>query len=146
MDKKIGKVASTYPAFCSKIDMHLTVQPSVPEGQSAEVVIFFKKNIFRRQVRSDDMYKSIDLVQETINRTMRKFKERKEGAVQKAGVPKDEVAVAVGLVDVTDSSDDELDDELVDTFASSADPQPSIPKIDGLLKRKTFPLVSLLPF
>lgn len=146
MDKKIGKVASTYPAFCSKIEVHLKVQPSVPEGQSAEVVIFFKKNIFRREEKTSSMYKSIDLVQETINRTMRKFKERKEAQSQKAGVPKDEVAVAVSLVDVSDSSDDELDDELVDTFASSADPIPSVPKIDGLVKRKNFPLVSFLAF
>jgi putative sigma-54 modulation protein len=134
VEKKIGKVVGKYSAYCSKVDVHLTVQPSVPAGQSAEVVIFHKKNIFRRLVSTADMYASIDEVEEKLSRTLRKFKERKEGKNQKAsGVD----AVSTVFVDV---SDDESADELDDTFAASSDPSAVLPKVVGLVKRKTFPL------
>lgn len=137
VEKKIGKVVTKYSGYCSKVDVHLTCQPSVPQGQAAEVVIFYKKNIFRRLVRSEDMYASIDMVEEMIDRTLRKFKERKEGQAHKSGVA-DDVGAGV-FVDVPEASDSDMDD-LADSYASSPDMSAMLPKIDGLVKRKTFPL------
>lgn len=36
VEKKIGKVVSKYRSYCAKVDVHLTVQTSVPAGQAAE--------------------------------------------------------------------------------------------------------------
>lgn len=115
------------------MDVHLTVQPSVPAGQAAEVVIFYKRNIFRRIVRSSDMYASIDEVEAKLTRTLRKYKERKEGKSQKSPSVTDMTGISVEL------SDESEDDGIDDTFGATADPA-LIPKVEGLVKRKTFPM------
>lgn len=117
-----------------KVDVHLSVQPSVPTGQACEVVVFSGKNILRREVRSGDMYASIDEVEEKLGRTMRKFKERKEARKGKVA----SVDAAAVFLDIPDEADDEMDD----TFAASASSEISslMPNVEGLVKRKTFPL------
>jgi ribosomal subunit interface protein len=135
VEKKIGKVVKKHSAYCSKVDVHLTVQTSVPAGQAeAEVVIFYKKNVFRRCVRSNDMYASIDEVEDKLNRTLQRFKERHEGKSQKSGSVSDLSSVFV------DVSEDGSDSGMDDTFAASAGEPAHIPKVEGLVKRKTFPM------
>lgn len=47
--------------------------------------------------------------------------------------------MGAGFFDVP-NSDDEDDLEIADTYASSADPQTDVPNVEGLVKRKAFPL------
>lgn len=109
------------------------MQPSVPAGQAAEVVIFYKRNIFRRIVRSADMYTSIDEVEAKLTRTLRKYKERQEGKSQKSPSVTDMAGISVELSDESD------DDGIDDTFGATGDPT-LIPNVEGLVKRKTFPM------
>lgn len=99
------------------------------------VVIFYKRNIFRRIVRSTDMYASIDEVEAKLNRTLRKFKERQEGKAQKAPSVGDPGSVFVDVL--PEESDDE---DLDDTFDASPVEPSLVPNVDGLVKRKSFPM------
>lgn len=109
------------------------MQPSVPAGQACEVVVFSGKHILRREVRSSDMYASIDEVEDKLGRTMRKFKERREAKKGKVAPVDSSV-----FLDVSDESEDEM----TDTFAPSASAEIAslMPNIDGLVKRKAFPV------
>lgn len=135
INDKLGKVGRRFGGIVSKMDVHLTVEhnPSVPNRHKAEVVAYAGKTILRTEVRSDDMYASIDSVEDRIGRTIRKFKERKEGkAKNKSGAAEDGVASLA-----EEDMDDEEDDPFKDVYQDSA---PPVPAVNAVVKRKVFPM------
>lgn len=128
--EKLEKVSRRFGALISKMDVHLTVEqnPSVPKRHKAEVVAFAGKTILRTEVRTPDMYNSIDEVEERINRILRKFKERKER--------KDKIISKARRV-TPDVVDDEDDDVYKDIYNEAPI---SLPAIHEVVKRKVFPM------
>ncbi len=91
VEEKIGKL-DKYFAPDTKAKVTLSVEK---ERQKIEVTIPVKGNIIRSEQVSDDMYVSIDLVQEVIERQLKKYKnkiiDKQQNAVSfsKAFVEKD---------------------------------------------------------
>jgi len=128
---KLTKVLRRYGPIVSHFDVHLTVEhnPSVSARHKAEVLAFAGKTILRTEIRTGDMYASIDAVEDRIGRTIRKFKERKEakGKGKEAGA---------GVID-TDVADEDDADDFADVYE---DPPPAVPQVQGVVKRKVFPM------
>lgn len=72
VEKKLGKL-DKYLADDANVDVTLSVDK---ESQKVEVTIPVKGNIIRAEESSNDMYASIDLVEETIERQLVKFKKK----------------------------------------------------------------------
>ena len=72
VESKLGKL-QRYFTPDTKIHVTLSVQK---EHQKIEVTIPVKGNIIRSEQESDDMYVSIDLVEEVIERQLRKYKNK----------------------------------------------------------------------
>ena len=81
VEEKIGKL-SRY--FTEDTEIHVTFSVE-KELQKIEVTIPMKGNIVRAEEESEDMYASIDMVEDTIERQLRKFKnklvDKKQNAV-----------------------------------------------------------------
>lgn len=79
--EKIGKLEKY---FTEDTEIHVTLSTE-KERQKIEVTIPMKGNIVRAEQESNDMYVSIDLVEEIIERQLRKYKtkiiERQQAAV-----------------------------------------------------------------
>lgn len=135
INDKLGKIGRRFTGVISKMDVHLTVEhnPSVPNRHKAEVVAFAGKTILRTEIRSDDMYGSIDAVEERIGRTIRKYKERREGkAKNKSSASENGVASLV-----EDDLDEEVDDQFADVYQDAA---AAVPAVTDVVKRKVFPM------
>ena len=72
VENKLGKL-QRYFTPVTEIHVTLSVQK---EHQKIEVTIPVKGNIIRSEQESDDMYVSIDLVEEVIERQLRKYKNK----------------------------------------------------------------------
>ena len=72
VEKKLGKLEHYFTAD-TPVDVTLSVEK---ERQKIEVTIPVKGNIIRSEQVSDDMYVSIDLVEEVIERQLRKYKNK----------------------------------------------------------------------
>ena len=70
--EKIGKLERY---FTPDTEVHLTLSVE-KERQKIEITIPMKGNIVRAEQTSDDMYVSIDLVEEIIERQLRKYKNK----------------------------------------------------------------------
>ena len=70
VEDKIGKLEKY---FTAETEVHVTLSVE-KERQKIEVTIPIKGNIIRSEQVSDDMYVSIDLVEEIIERQLRKYK------------------------------------------------------------------------
>ena len=70
--EKLGKLERY---FTSDTEVHVTMSVE-KERQKIEVTIPVKGNIIRSEQVSNDMYVSIDLVEEVIERQLRKYKEK----------------------------------------------------------------------
>ena len=81
VNEKLGKLAK-----CFTPDTNVIVTLSVEkERQKIEVTIPVKGNIIRSEQVSNDMYVSIDLVEEVIERQLRKYKNKIADKQQEAG-------------------------------------------------------------
>eukprot|EP00168_Porphyra_purpurea_P005483 TRINITY_DN1655_c0_g2_i1.p1 TRINITY_DN1655_c0_g2~~TRINITY_DN1655_c0_g2_i1.p1 ORF type:complete len:234 (-),score=60.22 TRINITY_DN1655_c0_g2_i1:492-1193(-) len=81
VNTKIGKPLQTFSRVLTRADVHLSVaqNPSISDKHEAEVVVFTtNKLVVRQQVKSADMYASIDSVADKLTRKLRKYKERSE--------------------------------------------------------------------
>ena len=91
VNEKLGKLERY---FTPSTEVHVTMSVE-KERQKIEVTIPVKGNIIRSEQVSNDMYVSIDLVEEVIERQMRKYKkkivDRHQGGVnlQKAYIEND---------------------------------------------------------
>lgn len=137
VNDKLGKVVRKFASTIAKMDVHLTVEqnPSVTNRHKAEVVAFAGKTILRTEIRSEDMYASIDAAEEKIGRKIRKYKERKE-AKSKAKEVVQEPPPATAFYAAT-SDEEEEEDEFEDVYAPS---DTLIPKVTEVVRRKVFPM------
>lgn len=72
VEDKIGKLEKY---FTPETEVHVTLSV-VKESQKIEVTIPVKGNIIRSEQASNDMYVSIDLVEEIIERQLKKYKNK----------------------------------------------------------------------
>ena len=72
VENKLGKLQRY---FTPDTEIHVTLSDQ-KEHQKIEVTIPVKGNIIRSEQESDDMYVSIDLVEEVIERQLRKYKNK----------------------------------------------------------------------
>ena len=72
IEEKIGKLERY---FTPETEVHVTLSVE-KERQKIEITIPMKENIVRAEQVSDDMYVSIDLVEEVIERQLRKYKNK----------------------------------------------------------------------
>ncbi len=86
VEDKIGKL-SKY--FSEDTEVHVTLSVE-KDRQKIEVTIPVKGNIIRSEQVSNDMYVSIDLVEEIIERQLKKYKTRLTDKEQNAGSFKQE--------------------------------------------------------
>ena len=80
IEEKIGKLERY---FTPETEVHVTLSVE-KERQKIEITIPMKGNIVRAEQVSDDMYVSIDLVEEVIERQLRKYKNKLVGRQQSA--------------------------------------------------------------
>lgn len=81
VEDKIGKLERY---FTEETEVHVTLSVE-KERQKIEVTIPVKGNIIRSEQVSNDMYVSIDLVEEIIERQLKKYKNRLVDQKQSAG-------------------------------------------------------------
>lgn len=86
VEDKIGKLEKY---FTSETEAHVTLSVE-KERQKIEVTIPVKGNIIRSEQVSNDMYVSIDLVEEIIERQLKKYKNKLVDQKQAAGYFKKE--------------------------------------------------------
>jgi putative sigma-54 modulation protein len=97
--QKIEKAVSHFQNMTTEVDVHLSVarNPRINSKQTAEVTIYANGTVIRAQEGSEDLYASIDLVSDKIQRQLRKYKERiqhkKTHDQPKMGVVVDDVPV-----------------------------------------------------
>ena len=96
--EKLGKLEKY---FTADTEIHVTLSVE-KEVQKIEVTIPVKGNIIRTEQESSDMYVSIDLVEEVIERQLRKYKNKMVAKHQAEGLSK------TFLEEDIDSEDDEL--------------------------------------
>lgn len=81
VENKLGKLERY---FTPDTEIHVTLSVQ-KEHQKIEVTIPVKGNIIRSEQTSDDMYVSIDLVEEVIERQLRKYKNKLVARHQEGG-------------------------------------------------------------
>lgn len=86
VEDKIGKLERY---FTEETEVHVTLSVE-KERQKIEVTIPVKGNIIRSEQVSNDMYVSIDLVEEIIERQLKKYKNKLVDQKQSAGFFKQE--------------------------------------------------------
>lgn len=99
IEQKLGKL-ERYFTPDTEVIVTLSVEK---ERQKIEVTIPVKGNIIRSEQVSDDMYVSIDLVEEVIERQLRKYKNKLVAKHQEAGNFQPDF-----LTDTDSSNDDEI--------------------------------------
>ena len=103
VNQKIEKAVNHFQTMTTEVDVHLSVarNPRINTKQTAEVTIYANKTVIRAQESSEDLYASIDLVADKIQRQLRKYKERlqkKTHAQPKTGAVIHEAPVVEDLI------------------------------------------------
>ncbi|HBB32728.1 MAG TPA: ribosome-associated translation inhibitor RaiA [Cyanobacteria bacterium UBA8803] len=102
--QKIEKAVNHFQSITTEVDVHLSVarNPRINSKQTAEVTIYANGTVIRAQESSEDLYASIDLVSDKIQRQLRKYKEKllhkKTHDQPKTGVIVAEVPVETNLI------------------------------------------------
>lgn len=74
-EEKIGKIKKYYEHIIkSEIEFTVERNPSISKNQTVEVTLFTKGPIFRAKESTNDMYASIDIVMEKLERQVEKYK------------------------------------------------------------------------
>ena len=105
VESKLGKLERY---FTPDTEIHVTLSVQ-KERQKIEVTIPVKGTIIRSEQVSDDMYVSIDLVEEVIERQLRKYKNKLNARHQEGGNFKQE------FFDAADSVDEDNEIKIVRT-------------------------------
>ena len=103
VESKLGKLERY---FTSDTEIHVTLSIQ-KERQKIEVTIPVKGDIIRSEQESNDMYVSIDLVEEVIERQLRKYKNKLIARHQEGGNFKQE------FIDAEDTAEDENEIKIV---------------------------------
>lgn len=102
--QKIEKAVNHFQSMTTEVDVHLSVarNPRINSKQTAEVTIYANGTVIRAQEGSEDLYASIDLVADKIQRQLRKYKEKlqhkKTHDQPKTGVMVEAVPVVTDLI------------------------------------------------
>jgi len=91
VEHKIEKAVAPFDQLTQRVDVHLSVaqNPRIAQSQSTEVTIHANGTVIRAEEACENLYASIDLVADKIQRQLRKYKERQ----LKKPTPKTAVAV-----------------------------------------------------
>ncbi len=75
-EEKIGRTAKILDSMIMSAEVELFTEknPSIENGQVAEVTVYTKGHVIRAKEAASDMYAAIDLVSEKLERQVRKFK------------------------------------------------------------------------
>lgn len=78
--QKIEKAVNHFQNLTTEVDVHLSVarNPRINPKQTAEVTIYANGAVVRAEESSENLYASIDLVADKINRQLRKYKEKRK--------------------------------------------------------------------
>lgn len=98
--EKIGKLERY---FTPDTEVHVTLSVE-KERQKIEITIPMKGNIVRAEQTSDDMYVSIDLVEEIIERQIRRYKKKL--------IDKKQAAIAFSQAFIEDEEDTAYEDDI----------------------------------
>ena len=92
-DEKLGRL-SKYLASSSRCEVELWTEknPSIADNQVVEVTIFTKGPVIRAREASPDIYASIDLVFEKLERQVKKYRGKVVSHYQGSGTPKEALA------------------------------------------------------
>ncbi len=133
-DYLVDKLQRAQKHFDHPLEAHALLSvaknPSIAESQTAEVTIKLNGNMIRGEESTENMYASIDLVADKIERQLRKFKTRYyQGSKKKTREP-------LEVIDVSPELDS---DEAVRHALSVEEIRPKI------VRSKRFPLKPMLP-
>ncbi len=103
VNEKIGKLERY---FTDSTEIHVTLSTE-KERQKIEVTIPMKGNIIRAEQESNDMYVSIDLVEEIIERQLRKYKTKL--------IEKQQTAVSLKKAFIEEENEDDEEIKIIRT-------------------------------
>lgn len=110
VEKKISKLGKFFAE-----DVDATVTLSAQKGNHiAELTIYYGGMVFRCEERCDDLYRSIDIIEDLMERQIRKHKTKLEKRLKKAVVVPDDVKSA--------AADEEKEFKIVKTKKYSKKP------------------------
>ena len=79
-EKKLGKVTRNVDGVNkTQVELSVNKNPSVADNQIVEVTLFAKGTVIRAEESSENMYASIDLVADKIERQIRRYREKLNG-------------------------------------------------------------------
>lgn len=113
VNEKIGKLERY---FTDSTEIHVTLSTE-KERQKIEVTIPMKGNIIRAEQESNDMYVSIDLVEEIIERQLRKYKTKL--------IEKQQTAVSLNKAFIEEENEDDEEIRIIRTKRFAVKPMDS---------------------
>jgi len=75
-EEKIGRIAKILNGvlMSAEVELYVEKNPSIADGQVAEVTVYTKGPVIRAKEASSDMYAAIDLVSEKLETQVRRYK------------------------------------------------------------------------
>ena len=113
VNEKIGKLERYFP---DSTEIHVTLSTE-KERQKIEVTIPMKGNIIRAEQESNDMYVSIDLVEEIIERQLRRYKTKL--------IEKQQTAVSLNKAFIEEENEDDEEIRIIRTKRFAVKPMDS---------------------
>lgn len=104
VNQKIEKAVNHFQSITNEVDVNLSVarNPRINSKQTAEVTIYANGTVIRAQESNDDLYASVDLVADKIQRQLRKYKEKlqnkKTQSLRKTSLVVPEAPVSENLI------------------------------------------------
>jgi putative sigma-54 modulation protein len=79
-EKKIGKVTRNVDGVIeTQIELSVNRNPSVPDNQIVEVTLIAKGTVIRAEESSENMYASLDMVADKLERQIRRYRQKLNG-------------------------------------------------------------------
>lgn len=79
-DKKVGRVTNNVDGLvATHVEFSVNKNPSVPDNQIVEVTLFAKGTVIRAEVATRDMYASLDMVADKLERQIRRYQQKLHG-------------------------------------------------------------------
>jgi len=79
-EKKIGRVLTNVDGVINaQVEFSVNKNPSVPENQIVEVTMFAKGTVIRAEVGSQNMYASLDMAADKLERQIRRYQQKLHG-------------------------------------------------------------------
>ena len=79
-ERKIGKLVRTLDGVThTQVELSVNRNPSVPSSQIVEVTLFARGTVIRAEVASENMYASLDMVEDKLARQIRRYRDKMSG-------------------------------------------------------------------